>query len=116
MTLQEWGLLGTIVVAVSTAIFTGIKTLSDRRAGVRSTEHSERRDTVADRDALIDQMQELRTAADARAAAAETAKTAAEQNADSWRKAYYDEKEYSQILIDHIYRRRDPPPPPRPPK
>lgn len=106
MTLQDWGLLATIIVAVATAAFTGIKTWADRRAGVRSTEHTERRDTVADRDALIDQLQEQLTAAIDRAEAAEVKRRDAVELLEK-------EREYTQVLRDHIYRRREPPPPQR---
>lgn len=106
MTLQDFGLLATIVVAVATAAFTGFKTWSDRRAGVRSTEGSERRDTVADRDALIDQLQEEKTAANARANTAEAERRSTADLLEA-------EREYTQVLRDHIYRRREPPPPQR---
>lgn len=106
MSLQEWALIGTTIVAIATAIWTGVKTLADRRAGVRSTEHTERRDTVADRDALIDQVQEERDTAVVRATAAEARAAAAEAELAR-------EREYTQVLRDHIYRRREPPPPPR---
>lgn len=106
MSLQEWALIGTTIVAIATAIWTGVKTLADRRAGVRSTEHTERRDTVADRDALIDQVQEERDKAVTRATQAEARAATAEAELAR-------EREYIQVLRDHIYRRREPPPPPR---
>lgn len=113
MSLQEWALIGTTIVAIATAIWTGVKTLADRRAGVRSTEHTERRDTVADRDAFIDQLQEQLSAAETAKAAAETAKSAAEELRAAAQAALEREREYVQVLRDHIYRRREPPPPPR---
>ncbi|MCC2033057.1 hypothetical protein [Microbacterium allomyrinae] len=107
MNLQEWALVGTTIVAIATAVWTGVKTISDRKAGVRSTEHTERRDTVADRDALIDQMQEeLR---DARAA-----RVATEIEKQRLADELSLEREYTQILRDHIYRQKAPPPPTRP--
>lgn len=109
MSLQDWGLAVTAVVALLTAIWTGVKTLSDRRAGVTATERSLRRDTVADRDTFIDQLQEeLR---DARTGKAESDQRAAVSAADLTA-----EREYSQALIDHIYRQKPPPPPQRPPR
>ena len=63
MTLQDWGL-------IATALGTLIKTTADRRAGIRGAEHTERRDTVADRDAFIDQIQEQLKDANARSDAA----------------------------------------------
>lgn len=107
MTLQDWGLVITAVVALLTAVWTGIKTLSDRRAGVTASESALRRDTVADRDTFIDQLQEeLR---DAR-----TARTAADIRAADLATALTTEREYSQSLVDHIYRQKPPPPPARP--
>lgn len=108
MTVQDWVLIATTLVAIATAVWTGIKTLADRRAGVRSTEHTERRDTVADRDALINQLQEERDAANAAAREERTGRIAAE-------KALGEERTYTQSLVDHIYRRREPPPPQRTP-
>ena len=106
MTLQEWALIGTTIVAIATAVWTGVKTLADRRQGVRSTEHTARRDTVADRDALIDQLQAERDKALERASAAET-------SAAALRTALIAEQDYAAVLRDHIYRRQAPPPPPR---
>ncbi|WP_367147234.1 hypothetical protein AB0870_08430 [Microbacterium proteolyticum] len=114
MSLQDWGLLGTAFLAIATALGTLVKTWADRRAGIRGAEHTERRDTVADRDAFIDQIQEqltaanaLAAAADARAASSESARRAALELLDA-------EREYAQVLRDHIYRGAPPPPPPRP--
>lgn len=107
MSPQDWGLAVTAAVALLTAVWTGIKTLSDRRAGVAATEHSLRRDTVADRDTFIDQLQEeLR---DARAE-----KTAAETRAVEVATQLALEREHTQALTDHIYRQKPPPPPARP--
>lgn len=114
MSLQDVALIGTTIVAIATAVWTGVKTLADRRAGVRSTEHTARRDTVADRDALIDQLQEQATAANVRAEASDTAKRQAEAEARSAERELRAELEYTQLLRDHIYRRREPPPPSRP--
>lgn len=107
MTLQDWALVSTAAVAALTALWTGVKTLSDRRAGVTASEHTLRRDTVADRDDLIDQLQEeLR---DARAG-----KITAEQRVTDLTCELAREREHTQALTDHIYRQKPPPPPPRP--
>lgn len=107
MTLQDWGLIATAFVAIATAFGTLIKTAADRRAGIRGAEHTERRDTVADRDAFIDQIQEQLKDANARAAASEAARSATVELLEL-------ERAYTQILRDHIYRRQAPPPPARP--
>jgi len=100
VTLQDWGLVGTTIVAIATAAWTGVKTLSDRRVGVRGTEAAERRDTVADRDALIDQMQEEISTLRSRLDRVEAQLTI--------------EQDYSRQLVDQIYRGEGPPPRPRP--
>lgn len=106
MTLQDWAAFAVAVAGIATTIWAGVKTLSDRKQGVRATELAERRDTVADRDALIDQVQEERDTAITRATTAEARAAAAETELAR-------EREYTQVLRDHIYRRREPPPPPR---
>lgn len=109
MSLQDWALTVTAVVALLSAVWTGVKTLSDRRAGVTASEHSLRRDTVADRDTFIDQLQEeLR---DARAA-----KAAAEARVVDLGAQLAIEREHVQALTDHIYRQKPPPPPARSPR
>jgi len=114
MSLQDWGLLGTAFLAIATAIGTLVKTWADRRAGIRGAEHTERRDTVADRDAFIDQIQEQLKDANARAVAAEARADASETG----RRAIVDlldaERDYSRQLRDHIYKGSPPPPPARP--
>jgi len=107
VSLQDWGLAVTAFVALLTAVWTGIKTLSDRRVGVTASENALRRDTVADRDTFIDQLQEeLR---DAR-----SEKTEADRRATALAADLTTEREYSQALVDHIYRQKPPPPPARP--
>jgi hypothetical protein len=114
MSLQDWGLLGTAFLAIATALGTLIKTWADRRAGIRGAEHTERRDTVADRDAFIDQIQEQLTAANARADAADARATASEAARRVALELLDTEREYAQSLRDHIYKGSPPPPPPRP--
>ncbi len=79
-------------------------------------EASNKRDTIADRDAQIDQLQEdgesyraeLR---DMRAEIARITTLVRDQGAD-----LEDERTYNRMLMDHIYRGSPPPPPPRPPR
>lgn len=114
MSLQDWGLLGTAFLAIATALGTLVKTWADRRAGIRGAEHAERRDTVADRDAFIDQIQEQLTAANARADAAEGRAGTAETGRRAALELLDAEREYAQALRDHIYKGSPPPPPARP--
>ena len=114
MSLQDWGLLGTAFLAIATALGTLVKTWADRRAGIRGAEHTERRDTVADRDAFIDQIQEQLAAANARAEAADARAAASEAARRDVIELLDTEREYAQSLRDHIYKGSPPPPPPRP--
>jgi len=114
MSLQDWGLLGTAFLAIATALGTLVKTWADRRAGIRGAEHTERRDTVADRDAFIDQIQEQLAAANTRADAADVRATASESARRAAIELLDAEREYAQSLRDHIYKGSPPPPPPRP--
>lgn len=100
MTLQDLLAVAAVAVSMIVAIGTLVKAAADRRAGASATEHNARRDTVADRDSFIDQLQEEKSQALMRATTAEA--------------AYAVEREYVQILRDHIYRRQNPPPPSRP--
>lgn len=75
-----------------------------RRAGVkadereaRKVEAEQRRDTIADRDALIETLQED--------------VTELRERLDKLEKAYYAERDYTRILQDHIYRGGSVPPP-----
>ncbi|UJP39318.1 hypothetical protein [Cellulomonas palmilytica] len=89
-------------------------TRTSRAAGIKGDERearrdeaAQRRDTIADRDAQIDQLQE-----DVNGLRAEVARVTA--RADRLLDELEDEREYSRVLIDHIYRQAPPPPPPRP--
>ena len=77
------------------------------RAGVngdereaRKVEAEQRRDTIADRDGLIDQLQEQMQSVLPRVARLEH--------------DLEDERAYVHVLIEHIYQGAPPPPPPRP--
>ena len=73
----------------------------------RRDEAAHKRDTVADRDMQIDQLQE--DVAGLRAEVARLTDLVRSQSVD-----LEIEREYSRVLIDHIYRGAPPPPPPRP--
>lgn len=107
MSWQEWGGIAAAVAALITSIATLLRGRSESRRGVRATEHEGRRDTISDRDALIDQLQEQ--VADLRETQAAQASriTALERDLRI-------EREYTSVLRDHIYRGETPPPPPRP--
>lgn len=93
------GVTGSLV-AIGGLVITLWKTRGDRKQGVAQVEVESRRDTIADRDALIDQHQEdireLRTRV-----------TLVEIELDI-------EQQWTQALRDHIYRQLPPPPPGRP--
>lgn len=82
-----------------------------RRAGVRSDErearaeeYAARRDTIADRDGLIDQLQEQMKELLERVGNVEKENT-------RWRGLYEAEKDYNLVLRDSIYRGGGTPPP-----
>lgn len=100
MSLERWGTAAALVVALVGLIWQGIKAISDARAGVHARHSTERRDTVADRDALIDQMQEEITALRLRLDRVEAELAI--------------ERAHSRQLVDQIYRGEGPPPRPRP--
>lgn len=87
------GAITGLVVGIATVI----KELVSWRSGVRARESEGRRDTVADRDALIDQLQEE----NARLRVANASLTG----------ALDETKSRNRRLVDHIYKRRPPPPP-----
>lgn len=88
-----------ITAAITSTVSWKLGVRGDEREA-RADEAAARRDTIADRDGLIDQIQE--ELADTR-----TRVTALERE-------YALEQAWNRQLIDHIYRRREPPPPPRP--
>jgi transposase len=92
---------------IITAVGALIGAVANRRQGVsgdereaRRVEAEQRRDTIADRDQLIDQMQEQYRDLVPRVERLE--------------RDLEDERAYSRLLVDHIYRGNPPPPPPRP--
>lgn len=91
-----------------------ISSWRSRRAGIKSDEreardieNAQRRDTIADRDSLIDQFQEELRELRSRVAAVEDTN-------EKYRRELALEKEYSRILLDWGYRGAPPPPPARP--
>lgn len=90
----------TSIVAVGGFVLTWRRFTADRRRGVATDERELRRDTIADRDALIDQMQEEMRELRARMSHIEI-----EQALD---------QQWARALVDHIYRGSPPPPPARP--
>lgn len=93
------GILGS-VVAVGGLIITLVRTKHDRDIGVTTEERASRRDTIEDRDSLIDQIQEEMREMRGRVSVIEGELQV--------------EREWNRALVDHIYRELPPPPPPRP--
>ena len=93
------GITGSIV-AIGGLVYTLLKNRTDRSLGLASAESTNRRDTVSDRDSLIDQLQE-------------EDKRLATRNAVLERE-YFIERDWNRLLIDHIFRGKPPPPPKRP--
>lgn len=96
MTAEVWLSLGALAVSASLAVNNWINARHDRRRGVAGVEQVQRRDTVTDRDALIDQLQEEITRLRSRVDALEVALDI--------------EQRHNRALVDQIYR-GDPPPP-----
>ena len=90
------GAIAGLIVGIATLV----RELSAWRSGVRSRETETRRDTVADRESLIDQLQEENT----------------RLRGENMRldEALRIEREHTQDLRDWIYRGKGPPPPARP--
>lgn len=93
------GILGSLV-AVGGVIITIIRTKNDRAAGISTADRETRRDTIADRDSLIDQLQENLAALTTRVSRIEL--------------EYDTERYWNRMLVDHIYKGLPPPPPKRP--
>jgi len=90
---------------------TGVK--GDEREA-RKVEMEQKRDTVKDRDDLIDQMQEdLKGLREDRDKDRDRI-TEVERKLEATKDLYYDERDYNRILIDFIYKGGTPPPPDRP--
>lgn len=101
---MEWvavisGLSGA-VVAVGGLVITWLRSRRDAALGVSTVEQTARRDTIADRDAFIDQIQEDMRDLRARMSSIES--------------EYEIERAWNRQLVDHIYRQLPPPPPSRP--
>lgn len=92
--------ISAIVVTVGGLVVSWRRARSDREVGVSTVEQTNRRDTVADRDALIDQIQEEQINLRARLSSLEH--------------EHQLEREWNRALVDHIYRQLPPPPPARP--
>lgn len=110
--LMDWitglgGLAGVAaLVGIIWTVRHGVK--ADGRAAA-AQEAEIKRDTIADRDAHIDQLQE--DVVGLRAEVARLTTLVRDQGAD-----LEEERAYNRVLIEHIYRGLAPPPPPRPPR
>lgn len=97
-------------VAVGGLVISAIKVRADKGKGVSESEQTSRRDTIDDRDSLIDQFQE---ALDSERKARIDQVQRLEARVSTLETALSDEREYTQALRDHIYRKLPPPPPQR---
>lgn len=114
------------LVAIGGLVHTIIKTNADQKAGIAEQEQVVYRDGVAERDALIDQVQELLAAEqqartsqneqlEKRAARLEDRIEHLEAKLQETQNALWEEKEYTAKLQHHIYTQKPPPPPGRHP-
>lgn len=118
---MEWvtrlgGLAGIAAVAgIAWTIKHGVK--GDERQA-RAQEASDRRDTIADRDGLIDQLQEdvtrLHGELESARAAATTEIGDLKRRLETVERDLYLERAWNRTLIDQIYRGEPPPPRARP--
>ena len=99
-----WGSLLTALAALIAAIGALIKTRQDKAAGVVGAEAAQRRDTIADREALIDQLQE-------QIATARAEMDGLRKRLDALESDLHRERQYVQRLRDWIFRGKPPPPP-----
>ncbi len=99
MTPAEWVLLVGSVGTLLAGAAAWARSRSDQRAGLTGVERADRRDTIADRDALIDQLQEQQTALMARVDRLEH-----ERELD---------QEWAAAMVAHIWAGKPPPPPAR---
>ena len=106
MTPEQWFGLALAIAGVIGASGTLGGVIVSRRSGVSSHELQARRDTVADRDALIDQLQEeVRSLRDE----ISPMRTRLER----LERAHEEERAYNDRLVAHIYEGKGPPPPQR---
>lgn len=110
--LMEWvtGLGGLAGLAALIGIIWNVRhgVKADARQAT-AQEASNKRDSIADRDAQIDQLQE--DVAGLRSEVARLTNLVRDQGTD-----LEEERSYSRVLVDHIYQGSPPPPPPRPPR
>lgn len=98
------------VVALGGLGITLWRTRNDKRAGIRSNELETRRDTISDRDALIDQFQEIiKTEREERV----RQEKVTEIRLNQLEMALQEEREYNRALVEHIWTKKPPPPPKR---
>ena len=103
-----------VIAAFSTLIGLGItayKARKDSKAGVAENEQVERRDTVADRDALIERFAKMLE--DERETMGKKIGEL-EDRLQTVEKELRGEQDYNLLLRDHIYKTGVAPPPPRP--
>lgn len=99
MTPAEWVLLVGSAGTFMAGAAAWVRSRADRRSGLTGDERADRRDTIADRDALIDQLQEQTSALSTRVERLELAREA--------------DAEWAAALVAHIWARKPPPPPAR---
>lgn len=117
----DWGIVSGVtgtLIAIGGLWVSGYKAKKDKDLGVADKEQVARRDTVADRDRLLDQVQEM---LDKESAARVREVTRLEQRVQTLEASLSDEKEYTltlreyaQELRHHIFTQKPPPPPPVP--
>ena len=114
VTLVALGALGGVLSGL--AALWGVRI--SKRAGVAGDEREARRDTVADRDGLIDQLQEdiagMRAELTAAKERASSEITDLRTRLDEVERQYRHEVQWSEMLRDHIAHGRGWPPPTRP--
>lgn len=106
--------IGGSVVAIGGLLVTLIKTRADRQLGVSASDREDRRDSVSQRDSLIDQLQEeIKSEREAR--------QRLELRVSQLENALIDEREYTNTLQEyaqglrhHIFKGAPPPPEPMP--
>lgn len=103
------GILGS-VVAVGGFGLTVWKTRNDKKAGVSTDERETRRDTVEDRDRLIDQFQEELARVEQRSQLVEAQFEARLSRVEQ---ELISERNYNAQLLEHIWTQQPPPPPKR---